>query len=89
MHYYKRVEDEEGNYMGIYEWVQDIYPFVKYFCEATGQQLVVDTDAATGATYRRNSDPDATTGPSTKAAAAKEEAAKKPEADATSGASHH
>ena len=88
LHYYKRVEDEEGNYMGIYEWVQDIYPFVKYFCESTGQKLVVDPDASTGATYRRNSDPDAKTGPSTKAAAAKEEE-KPAEPEATSGASHH
>ena len=35
LHYYKRVEDDEGNYAGIYEWVQDLYPLVKYFCETT------------------------------------------------------
>ncbi|ASN47480.1 hypothetical protein CGZ81_09885 [Lactobacillus acidophilus] len=51
----------------IYEWVQDLYPLVKYFCETTGQKLVVDDDATTGATYRRNSDPDAVSGASTKA----------------------
>ncbi|MGO2722710.1 MAG: PAS domain-containing protein [Lactobacillus sp.] len=95
LHYYKRVEDEQGNYMGIYEWVQDLYPFVKYFCETTGQKLVVDPDATTGATYRRNSDPDAKTGPSTKLAEAKEEAkakvkpAPKPTPDTTTSASHH
>lgn len=84
LHYYKRVEDEKGNYVGIYEWVQDLYPLVKYFCETTGQKLVVDPDATTGATYRRNSDPDAASAPSTKAEAEKEET--KP--DTTSGASH-
>lgn len=85
LHYYKRVEDEQGNYMGIYEWVQDIYPFVKYFLETTGQKLVVDEDAVTGATYRRNSDPDTVTGASTKAEQAKAEPEKP---DTTSGASH-
>ncbi|MDK7161981.1 PAS domain-containing protein [Lactobacillus jensenii] len=91
LHYYKRVEDEEGNYRGIYEWVQDLYPFVKYFCETTGQKLVVDPDATTGATYRRNSDPDAKTGASTKAEAAKMEEKPKVEEkpDTTTGASEH
>lgn len=85
--YYKRVEDDQGNYAGIYEWVKDLYPLVKYFCETTGQKLVVDDDATTGATYRRNSDPDAATGASTKAAEVKEE--KHEEPDTTTGASQH
>ena len=89
LHYYKRVEDDEGNYAGIYEWVQDLYPLVKYFCETTGQKLVVDPDATTGATYRRNSDPDAATGASTKAEAAKEEAEAETESDAATGASQN
>ena len=54
LHDYKRIEDEDGNYMGTYEWVQDIYPFVKYFCETTGQKLVDDPDATTGATYKKD-----------------------------------
>ena len=89
LHYYKRVEDDEGNYAGIYEWVQDLYPLVKYFCETTGQKLVVDPDATTGATYRRNSAPDAQTKASTKAAAAAEEEAKAVEPDTATGASHN
>ena len=89
LHYYKRVEDDEGNYAGIYEWVQDLYPLVKYFCETTGQKLVVDPDATTGATYRRNSDPDAKTGASTKAEAATEEAEAETESDAATGASQN
>ncbi|MCT7691212.1 MAG: hypothetical protein N5837_08545, partial [Lactobacillus crispatus] len=48
---------------------------------------VVDDDATTGATYRRNSDPDAATGASTKAAEVKEE--KHEEPDTTTGASQH
>lgn len=90
LHYYKRVEDDKGNYAGIYEWVKDLYPFVKYFCETTGQKLVADPDATTGATYRRNSDPDAQTGASTKAEAEKIELAKekeKPKIDTTTSAS--
>lgn len=90
LHYYKRVEDDEGYYAGIYEWVQDLYPFVKYFCETTGQKLVADPDATTGATYRHNSDPDAQTGASTKAEAEKIELAKekeKPKIDTTTSAS--
>jgi hypothetical protein len=86
LHYYKRVEDDEGNYAGIYEWVQDLYPLVKYFCEATGQKLVVDDDATTGATYRRNSDPDAVSGAS-KTKDEKPEKEEKP--DTTTGASEH
>ncbi|MBI0033944.1 PAS domain-containing protein [Lactobacillus sp. M0396] len=89
LHYYKRVEDDEGNYAGIYEWVQDLYPLVKYFCETTGQKLVVDPDVTTGATYRRNSDPDAKTGASTKAEAAKEDAEAETESDAATGASQN
>lgn len=75
---------------GIYEWVQDLYPLVKYFCETTGQKLVNDPDAVTGATYRRNSSPDAATGASTKAAAEKEVQSKVKEKvpdDATTAAS--
>ncbi|WP_279034515.1 PAS domain-containing protein [Lactobacillus intestinalis] len=91
LHYYKRVEDDKGNYAGIYEWVQDLYPLVKYFCETTGQKLVVDPDATTGATYRRNSDPDAKTGASTKAEAEEEKKEEKKEEkpDTTTGASQH
>ncbi|WEV36856.1 PAS domain-containing protein [Lactobacillus sp. ESL0677] len=91
LHYYKRVVDDEGNYAGIYEWVQDLYPLVKYFCETTGQKLVIDEDATTGATFRRNSDPDAKTGASTKAEAAKEEKPAEPEptTDTASGASEN
>jgi len=65
LHDYKRVENENGEYMGIYEWVQDVYPFVKYFCETTGQKLVDDPDSTTGATYKK--DEDANTGASRKA----------------------
>lgn len=83
LHDYKRVEDDEGNYVGTYEWVQDLYPFVKYFCEVTGQKLVDDTDATSGATFKK--DTDAVTGASKKAEEPKSE--EKP--DANSGASQH
>lgn len=79
LHHYKRVEDEDGNYRGIYEWVQDLYPIVKYYLEATGQKLVDDPDAVSGATFKA----DATSEASTKLEAAKEEK----EVDSTTSAS--
>jgi len=85
LHNYRRIEDEEGNYVGIYEWVQDLYPLVKYFCETTGQKLVDDPDAVSGATFKR--DADAATGASRKAEMPKEVKPEKP--DSSSGASHH
>lgn len=85
LHYYKRIEDDKGNYEGIYEWVADLYPLVKYFCETTGQKLVIDDDASTGATYRRNSNPDTATGASSEKAEAKEDKNEGP--DTTTGAS--
>lgn len=83
LHDYKRVEDDEGNYVGTYEWVQDLYPFVKYFCEVTGQKLVDDTDATSGATFKK--DTDTVTGASKKA----EESKTEEETDTNSGASQH
>ncbi|QNQ81310.1 PAS domain-containing protein [Lactobacillus sp. PV034] len=77
LHNYRRIEDDEGNYAGIYEWVQDLYPLVKYFCETTGQKLVDDPDAVSGATFKR----DAQSG-----ASIKEES---PKIDSNSGASQH
>lgn len=79
LHYYKRIEDDQGRYAGIYEWVQDLYPLVKYFCQTTGQKLVVDPDATTGATYRRNSQPDVASGASQT----------KDKPDTTTGSSQH
>lgn len=86
LHNYRRVEDDEGNYAGIYEWVQDLYPLVKYFCESTGQKLVDDPDAVSGATFKRDAD----SGASRQADIAKEEVKEvKEETDSTSGASQH
>lgn len=87
LHDYKRVEDEDGNYMGIYEWVQDLYPFVKYFCETTGQKLVDDPDAISGATFKK--DEDAVSGASRKADLPKEPVKEEKETDTNSGASRH
>ncbi len=86
LHDYKRIEDEEGNYVGTYEWVQDIYPFVKYFCETTGQKLVDDPDATTGATYKRDTI-DTATGASKHEEPVEEKKEAKP--DTNSGASEY
>lgn len=80
LHHYKRIEDENGEYRGIYEWVQDLYPIVKYYLEATGQKLVDDPDATSGATYKS----DVTSAASTKLEASKHEVT-----DSTTSASEH
>jgi DUF438 domain-containing protein len=45
VHNYQRMEDREGNYYGINEYVADLKPLVDYYLEQTGQKLVKD-DAA-------------------------------------------
>ncbi|GEK27814.1 NADPH-dependent oxidoreductase [Furfurilactobacillus siliginis] len=79
MHYYKAMRDADNQYKGINEWVLDLAPIVKYYLEATGQQLVADpnakVDATSGASAKGAEKPDAT------ASASVEEA--KPEETAT------
>ena len=45
-HNYKRIQDKDGNYMGINEYVQDLQPLVEYYLKETGQKLVADEQAA-------------------------------------------
>jgi DUF438 domain-containing protein len=52
VHSYKGIRDEDGNYMGINEYVQDLQPVIEWYLEQTGQELVgkKNTDAVSGAT---------------------------------------
>lgn len=63
----------------------EVLLFVKYFCETTGQKLVDDPDATTGATYKRD-EVDTATG----ASKHEEHVEKKQEeTDTSSGASEY
>lgn len=46
-HNYKRIQDKDGNYMGINEYVQDLKPLIDYYLKETGQKLVPDDNATT------------------------------------------
>ncbi|GGN63340.1 NAD(P)H-dependent oxidoreductase [Oceanobacillus indicireducens] len=53
VHSYQAIRDEEGNYLGINEYVQDIKPIIDWYLKQTGQQLTGgDVDAVSGATEK-------------------------------------
>lgn len=79
VHNYRAMRDDDGNYIGINEYVEDLQPLIDWYLEQTGQELVgghVDgvsgatahtgeADAVSGATSNTNSDEaDAITGAS-------------------------
>lgn len=51
VHNYQGLRDEDGTYLGINEYVQDIQPVIDWYLKQTGQKLVggVDTDAVSSA----------------------------------------
>ncbi|MFD1412621.1 NAD(P)H-dependent oxidoreductase [Oceanobacillus jeddahense] len=53
VHSYQAVRDENDNYIGINEYVQDIQPIIDWYLEQTGQQLTGGgVDAVSGATSK-------------------------------------
>ena len=53
VHSYQAIRDEDGNYLGINEYVQDIQPIIDWYLQQTGQQLSGDSvDAVSGATSK-------------------------------------
>lgn len=53
VHSYQAVRDDEDNYIGINEYVQDIQPIIDWYLEQTGQQLTGGgVDAVSGATSK-------------------------------------
>lgn len=53
VHTYQRITDEDGNYRGINEYIQDIKPTVDWYLQQTGQELVGGkTDANSGASAK-------------------------------------
>lgn len=50
VHSYQAIRDDEGNYIGINEYVQDIQPIIDWYLKQTGQQFTEGVDTASGAT---------------------------------------
>lgn len=50
VHSYQAMRDEDGNYVGVNEFVQDIKPLIDWYLEQTGQELTGGSDATSGAT---------------------------------------
>ncbi|WP_122646413.1 NAD(P)H-dependent oxidoreductase [Enterococcus mediterraneensis] len=53
VHNYQAMHDEEGNYVGINEYILDFKPIVEWYLNQTGQKLVGDVDAVSGATSKQ------------------------------------
>jgi len=62
VHNYQAMRDEDGNYMGINEYVQDIKPIIDWYLKQTGQELTGgNVDAGSGATDNVDAGSGATT----------------------------
>lgn len=83
MHYYKSMQDENGRYRGVNEWVLDIMPIIKYYLSVTGQKLVTDEQAIKAAPIFGL---DATSGASAKPATPQPV---EPQTDSSTGAYEH
>ena len=89
VHTYQGLYDEDGTYLGINEYVQDIQPVIDWYLEQTGQELVGGkTDGISGASAK-DDQTDAVSGATASNANVPEPVAKPAEADAISGASEH
>lgn len=53
VHNYQAMHDEEGNYVGINEYILDFKPIVEWYLKQTGQKLVGDVEAVSGATSKQ------------------------------------
>ncbi|WP_338488858.1 NAD(P)H-dependent oxidoreductase [Ruoffia tabacinasalis] len=82
VHNYQAIRDDEGNYMGINEYIMDIKPTVDWYLQQTGQELVGGKDTVSGASQSDNKQADTVSGASQSNAA-------EPEVDTVSGASSH
>lgn len=88
VHTYQGLYDEDGTYLGINEYVQDIQPIIDWYLEQTGQELVGGkADGVSGASAN-DKDTDGVSG-ATASDANVPETNEPAEADAISGASEH
>lgn len=65
VHNYQAIHDDEGNYVGINEYILDFKPIIDWYLKQTGQTLVGDVDAVTSAS-KKDEEVDATTSASVK-----------------------
>lgn len=49
---YAAMRDEDGKYMGIHQYVQDIEPMIDWYLKQTGQRLEGGCDIVSGASER-------------------------------------
>ena len=52
VHNYQAMHDKEGNFAGINEFILDFKPIIDWYLKQTGQALVGDVDAVSGASAR-------------------------------------
>lgn len=85
VHNYQALHDETGAYKGLNEYVLDIQPIIDWYLQQTGQKLVGDVDAVSGASEKSGPAKPAVDGVS--GASEKAAAPAKPAVDGVSGAS--
>ncbi|WP_067841812.1 NAD(P)H-dependent oxidoreductase [Amphibacillus sediminis] len=56
VHNYTAIHDEEGNYVGINEYVCDLKPTIDWYLKQTGQALIGDADAVSSASVKDHTD---------------------------------
>ncbi|MBZ6526358.1 NAD(P)H-dependent oxidoreductase [Aerococcaceae bacterium DSM 111021] len=83
VHNYQAIRDDEGNYMGINEYIMDLKPTIDWYLQQTGQELVGGKDTVSGASQSENKKADAVSG------ASATETVEEPAVDTVSGASSH
>lgn len=59
VHNYQAMHDKEGNYVGINEYILDFKPIIDWYLKQTGQTLVGDVDAVSGASQNNHEEVDA------------------------------
>ncbi|NBJ68688.1 MULTISPECIES: NAD(P)H-dependent oxidoreductase [Clostridia] len=62
VHNYQAMHDKAGNYVGINEFILDFKPIIDWYLKQTGQKLVGDVDAVSGASANDNHDVDGVSG---------------------------
>lgn len=66
VHNYQAMHDEEGNYVGINEYIWDLKPTIDWYLKQTGQTLAGDVDAVSSASVSHADDVDGVSGASEK-----------------------
>lgn len=83
VHNYQAIRDDEGNYMGINEYILDLKPTIDWYLQQTGQELVGGSDTVSGASKQENNHADVVSG------ASQSDADVTAQVDTVSGASSH